>query len=88
MSVYFYMFCSLFHCQLLGTFFNVYIKYFCVCLRLIFPLSTHFLIGRYSSIKVLSVFMNALYEASGLDSLYTSSQFVHFNFILSFAKFF
>ena len=47
-----------------------------------------FLIGRYSSINVLSVFMNALYEASGLYSLYISSQFVHFNFILSFAKFF
>ena len=51
-------------------------------------LTLHFLIGRYSSSNVLSMFMNALYEASGLDSLYTSSQFVHFNFILSFAKFF
>ena len=28
-----------------------------------------FLLGRHSSINVLSVFMNALYEASGLDSL-------------------
>ena len=81
-----------------GPFLNCLYKIF-LCLRKVnIPLVNHrelalsvtlfLLTGRHSSNNVLSMFMNALYEASGLDSLHTSSQFVHFNFILSFAKFF
>ena len=78
MSVYFYMFCRLYHCQLLG-FLNCLYKIFLCLLEVNIPLVNHlelglslifiFLIGRYSSINIFSVFMNALYEASGLDSL-------------------
>ena len=69
------MFCRLFHWVL----FKCLYKIFLCLLEVNIPFVNHselglsliliFLIGRYSSINVLSVFMNAFYEASGLDSL-------------------
>ena len=76
-----------------GLFLNCLYKIYLCLLDVSIPLVNHselrlsltliILIGRHSSSNVLSM-MNALYQASGLDS----SQFVHFNFIFSFAKLF